>query len=170
MSNLAMTIKVEAPDLVAALVRLAAAVNPDPNILTPDEPRPQMPAPASAPAPTTPPAPQAQMTAPVPPVAAPVAPAAPVVPVYRSGSCPRSCAACGRSRCPSCACPGSRPCSGGSCCPRGRRSHLHSGPDRQGRGLLGGRWQDGAPAGPLEALRGPGRHPACAGAVRGLCH
>ena len=50
MSNLAMTIKVEAPDLVAALVRLAAAVNPDPNILTPDEPRPQMPAPAPAPA------------------------------------------------------------------------------------------------------------------------
>ena len=46
MSNMAMTIKVEAPDLVAALMRLAAAVNPDPNILTPDEPRPQMPAPA----------------------------------------------------------------------------------------------------------------------------
>lgn len=78
MSNMAMTIKVEAPDLVAALMRLAAAVNPDPNILTPDEPRPQMPAPA--PAPIAPPA------APVPPVAAPVAPpapapAAPAVPV-----------------------------------------------------------------------------------------
>lgn len=113
MSNMAMTIKVEAPDLVAALMRLAAAVNPDPNthILTPDEPRPQMPAPAPAPiappaapqppvavpqgnvaapvppaaplAPTMPPAPAA---APVPPVAAPVtppapAPAAPAVPV-----------------------------------------------------------------------------------------
>ena len=60
MSNMAMTIKVEAPDLVAALMRLAAAVNPDPNILTPDTPRPQMPAPA--PAPIAPPAP-------VPPVA-----------------------------------------------------------------------------------------------------
>lgn len=107
MSNMAMTIKVEAPDLVAALMRLAAAVNPDPNILTPDEPRPQMPAPAPQPpmavpqgnvaapvvapvptaaplAPTMPPAPAA---APVPPVAAhvappaPPAPAAPAVPV-----------------------------------------------------------------------------------------
>lgn len=95
MSNMAMTIKVEAPDLVAALMRLAAAVNPDPSILTPDEPRPQMPAPAPAPiappvapqppvaapvptaaplAPTMPPAPAG---APVPPVAAPVAPPAP---------------------------------------------------------------------------------------------
>lgn len=97
MSNVSMTIKVEAPDLVDALMRLAAAVNPDPNILTPDEPRPQMPAPAPQPpmavpqgdvaapmvapvptaaplAPTMPPAPAA---APVPPVAAPVAPPAP---------------------------------------------------------------------------------------------
>ena len=84
MSNMAMTIKVEAPDLVAALMRLAAAVNPDPNILTPDEPRPQMPAPAPAApiaplAPTVPPAPAA---APVPPAAPPApAPAAPAVPV-----------------------------------------------------------------------------------------
>ena len=82
MSNMAMTIKVEAPDLVAALMRLAAAVNPDPNILTPDEPRPQMPAPAPA-APIAPPAaplppvavPQGNVT---PPVAAPVPPAAPL--------------------------------------------------------------------------------------------
>ena len=88
MSNLAMTIKVEAPDLVAALVRLAAAVNPDPNILTPDEPRPQMPAPDPAPAPITPPAPQPQVAAPVPPVAAPVAPAAPVVPVTAPAPAP----------------------------------------------------------------------------------
>ena len=43
MSNMAMTIKVEAPDLVAALMRLATAVNPDPNILTPDEPRAWLP-------------------------------------------------------------------------------------------------------------------------------
>ena len=81
MSNMAMTIKVEAPDLVAALMRLAAAVNPDPNILTPDEPRPQMPAPAPA-APIAPPAaPQPPVAVPqgnvTPPVAAPVPPAAP---------------------------------------------------------------------------------------------
>lgn len=76
MSNMAMTIKVEAPDLVAALMRLAAAVNPGPNILTPDEPRPQMPAPA--PAPIAPPAaPQPPVAA---PVAAPVPPAAPLAP------------------------------------------------------------------------------------------
>lgn len=84
MSNMAMTIKVEAPDLVAALMRLAAAVNPDPNILTPDEPRPQMPAPAPAPAaPIAPPAaPQPPVAVPqgnvTPPVAAPVPPAAPL--------------------------------------------------------------------------------------------
>lgn len=85
MSNMAMTIKVEAPDLVAALMRLAAAVNPDPNILTPDEPRPQMPAPAPAPAPIAPPAapqppvavPQGNVAA---PVAAPMPPAAPLAP------------------------------------------------------------------------------------------
>ena len=81
MSNMAMTIKVEAPDLVAALMRLAAAVNPDPNILTPDEPRPQMPAPAPA-APIAPPAaPQPPVAVPqgnvTPPVAAPRAPPPP---------------------------------------------------------------------------------------------
>ena len=82
MSNMAMTIKVEAPDLVAALMRLAAAVNSDPNILTPDEPRPQMPAPppggphAHPPPPQPPPggAPGQRC----PPVAAPVPPAAPL--------------------------------------------------------------------------------------------
>lgn len=79
MSNVSMTIKVEAPDLVDALMRLAAAVNPDPNILTPDEPRPQMPAPATGPVPVMP---QTPGPAPaVPPVAAPVAPAAPAAPV-----------------------------------------------------------------------------------------
>ena len=86
MSNLAMAIKVEVPDLVAAIVRLATAVNPDPNILTPNEPRPQMPAPA--PAPIAPPAPQPQVMTPVPPVAAPVAPAAPVVPVTAPAPAP----------------------------------------------------------------------------------
>lgn len=108
MSNMAMTIKVEAPDLVAALMRLAAAVNPDPNILTPDEPRPQMPAPAPQPpmavpqgnvaapvvapvptaaplAPTMPPAPAA---APVPPVAAHVAPPAPPAPAPAAPAVP----------------------------------------------------------------------------------
>ena len=84
MSNMAMTIKVEAPDLVAALMRLAAAVNPDPNILTPDEPRPQMPAPAPA-APIAPPAaPQPPVAVPqgnvTPPVAAPLPPAPPQAP------------------------------------------------------------------------------------------
>lgn len=99
MSNMAMTIKVEAPDLVAALMRLAAAVNPDPNILTPDTPRPQMPAPAPAPiAPPTPAPPVAPVASQMPtaatnqppvmpqtpgpaPVAPAPAPAAPAVPV-----------------------------------------------------------------------------------------
>ena len=105
MSDMTMTIKVEAPDLVAALTRLAAAVNPTPNIPAPDEPRPQMPAPAPAPiapsaaqppvavpqgnvavsvaapvppaVPLAPTIPPAPPAAPVPPVAAPVAPPAP---------------------------------------------------------------------------------------------
>lgn len=73
MSNMAMTIKVEAPDLVAALMRLAAAVNPGANILTPDTHQPQMPASTPAPAPIAPPA------APVaPPAPTPAAPAVPV--------------------------------------------------------------------------------------------
>lgn len=53
MSNLSMTINVEAPALVAAVEKLAAAMTVDPNILTPDAPRPQMPAPAAVPAPQT---------------------------------------------------------------------------------------------------------------------
>lgn len=69
MSNLAMTIKVEAPDLVAALTRLAAAICSDPSILTPDTLRP----PLSVPVPATPTA----AAAPVPPVF-PVAPQTPV--------------------------------------------------------------------------------------------
>lgn len=79
MSNMAMTIKVEAPDLVAALMRLAAAVNPGTNIPAPDEPRPQMPAPAPAPI-APPPAPQPPATPPVVAPAVPVTPAAPVAP------------------------------------------------------------------------------------------
>ena len=79
MSNTSMTIKVEAPDLVAALMRLAAAVNPAPNILTPDAPRPTMPAPA--PVPIAPPAaPGSPVTAPAP------SPAAPAVPVTTAPS------------------------------------------------------------------------------------
>ena len=74
MSNVAMTIKVEAPDLVAALMRLAAAVNPDPNILTPDTPQPQMPAPATSPAPVMPQTPGP--TAPAAPAPVPQAPVA----------------------------------------------------------------------------------------------
>ena len=84
MSNLSMTINVEAPALVAAVEKLAAAMTVDPNILTPDAPRPQMPAPAAVPPQM--PAPAAvppQMPAPATgPAPAPVtpAPAAPVKP------------------------------------------------------------------------------------------
>ena len=84
MSNLSMTINVEAPALVAAVEKLAAAMTVDPNILTPDAPRPQMPAPAAVPPQM--PAPAAvppQMPAPATgPAPAPVtpAPAAPVTP------------------------------------------------------------------------------------------
>lgn len=66
MSNLSMTINVEAPALVAAVEKLAAAMTVDPNILTPDAPRPQMPAPAAVPpqmpAPATGPAPAMPQT------------------------------------------------------------------------------------------------------------
>lgn len=76
MSNLSMTINVEAPALVAAVEKLAAAMTVDPNILTPDAPRPQMPAPATGPAPAMP-----QTPGPAPaPVTPPPAPAAPVTP------------------------------------------------------------------------------------------
>ena len=83
MSNLSMTINVEAPALVAAVEKLAAAMTVDPNILTPDAPRPQMPAPAAVPpqmpAPATGPAPAMPQTpGPAPaPVTPPPAPAAP---------------------------------------------------------------------------------------------
>ena len=86
MSNLSMTINVEAPALVAAVEKLAAAMTVDPNILTPDAPRPQMPAPAAVPpqmpAPATGPAPAMPQTpGPAPaPVTPPPAPAAPVTP------------------------------------------------------------------------------------------
>lgn len=76
MSNLSMTINVEAPALVAAVEKLAAAMTVNPNILTPDAPRPQMPAPATGPAPAMP-----QTPGPAPaPVTPPPAPAAPVTP------------------------------------------------------------------------------------------
>ena len=92
MSNLSMTINVEAPALVAAVEKLAAAMTVDPNILTPDAPRPQMPAPAAVPpqmpAPATGPAPVPVTPAPAAPVTPPApapAPApqtaAPVMPV-----------------------------------------------------------------------------------------
>ena len=76
MSNLSMTINVEAPALVAAVEKLAAAMTVNPNILTPDAPRPQMPAPATGPAPAMP---QTPVPAPA-PVTPPPAPAAPVTP------------------------------------------------------------------------------------------
>ena len=86
-------IKIEAPDLAAAVEKLAAAMTVDPNILTPDAPRAQMPAPAlvmpqtHGPAPVAPPmaapVPSAPPTKPPAPPAAPLAPApaAPSVPV-----------------------------------------------------------------------------------------
>lgn len=75
-----MKIKIEVPDLAAAICKLAAAITPpDINTLTPDEPRG---IPAAAPvAPVAAPAPAAPVNltpAPVAPVAAPVAPTAPV--------------------------------------------------------------------------------------------
>ena len=86
MSNLSMTINVEAPALVAAVEKLAAAMTVNPNILTPDAPRPQMPAPAAVPpqmpAPATGPAPAMPQTprpAP-PPLTPPPPPAAPLTP------------------------------------------------------------------------------------------
>ena len=82
-----MKIKIEVPDLAAAVEKLAAAIAVDPNILTPDTPRPQMPAPAATvppqmPAPATGPAPAMPQTpGPAPaPVTPPPAPAAPVTP------------------------------------------------------------------------------------------
>ena len=81
-----MKIKIEVPDLAAAVEKLAAAMTVDPNILTPDAPRPQMPAPAAVPpqmpAPATGPAPAMPQTpGPAPaPVTPPPAPAAPVTP------------------------------------------------------------------------------------------
>ena len=77
-----MKIKIEAPDLAAAVEKLAAAITATPNIPTPNAPRPQMPIPAAGPSPTLP---QTPGPAPaVPPVAAPAAPAAPAVPVTPS--------------------------------------------------------------------------------------
>ena len=75
-----MKIKIEVPDLAAAICKLAAAITPpDINTLTHDEPRG---IPAAAPvAPVAAPAPAAPVNptpAPVAPVAAPVAPTAPV--------------------------------------------------------------------------------------------
>ena len=82
-----MKIKIEVPDLAAAVEKLAAAIAVDPNILTPDTPRPQMPGPAATvppqmPTPATGPAPaMSQTPSPAPaPVTPPPAPAAPVTP------------------------------------------------------------------------------------------
>lgn len=80
MSNLSMTINVEAPALVAALSSLAAAIAVDPSILTPDTPRPQMPVPVTGPAPVMPQTPGPAAPAAPSPVAPPPAPAAPVTP------------------------------------------------------------------------------------------
>ena len=73
-------IKIEAPDLAAAICKLAAAIaHPDINTLTPDEPR-GIPAavPAAPVADSAPAAPVNPIPAPVAPVAAPIASTAPV--------------------------------------------------------------------------------------------
>lgn len=79
-----MKITVEAPDLAASIIKLAEAIasGPDPNLLTPDEPRPVSSYPTT-PAPTV----AAPVAAPAAPVAAPVAPVspAPVTPTPAPG-------------------------------------------------------------------------------------
>lgn len=85
MSNLTMTIQIEAPELVAALTRLAASVHPAPGAQTPNLPQPQTAAPVPPPAPVAAaavPAPAPVPTVPQPPAAVPVTapPAVPSVP------------------------------------------------------------------------------------------
>lgn len=73
---LEMKIKIEVPDLAAAISKLADAIAVDPTILTPDMPRPSA-------TPAAPVVPQAAPVSPVPttmPGPAPAAPAAPVAP------------------------------------------------------------------------------------------
>lgn len=84
-----MKITVEAPDLAASILKLAEAIasGPDPNLLTPDEPRPvasypttTTPPPAPVPAPSVPPvssAPVNSTPAPATGVTPPVVPPAP---------------------------------------------------------------------------------------------
>lgn len=79
MSNLTMTIQIEAPDLVAALTQLAAAIHP--SAQTPNIPQPQVAVPApAAPVPVAVAAPAPVPVAPQPPVTGPVVPPAPAVP------------------------------------------------------------------------------------------
>lgn len=71
-----MKIKIEVPDLAAAVEKLAAAMTVDPNILTPDTPRPQMPTPVTDPAPVMPQTPGPAPTAPAAPAPVPQTPVA----------------------------------------------------------------------------------------------
>lgn len=76
-----MKIKIEVPDLAAAVEKLAAAITATPNIPIPDAPRPQMPIPAAAPAaPAVPVTPSVPVAAPAPSVTAPAGPVAPPAP------------------------------------------------------------------------------------------
>ncbi len=84
-----MKIKIEVPDL-AAVEKLAAAMTVDPNILTPDAPRPQMPTPVTGPVPVMPQppgpaAPAAPATTTAVPVTAPALSPAPVTTVPPAG-------------------------------------------------------------------------------------
>ena len=79
MSNLTMTIQIEAPDLVAALTQLAAAIHPSAQTLNIPRPQVAVPAPA-APVPVAVAAPAPVPVAPQPPATGPVAPPVPAVP------------------------------------------------------------------------------------------
>ncbi len=79
MSNLTMTIQIEAPDLVAALTQLAAAIHPSAQTLNIPRPQVAVPAPA-APVPVAVAAPAPVPVTPQPPVTGSVVPPAPAVP------------------------------------------------------------------------------------------
>lgn len=89
-----MKITVEAPDLAASIIKLAEAIasGPDPNLLTPDEPRPvasypTTPAPAvAAPAPTAGPASVTPGNTPAPAVPVTTAPAYTLDQISRAGA------------------------------------------------------------------------------------
>lgn len=77
MNDLTMTVKIDAPNLVSAIMQLAAAVSSAPDSLPLDASRPQLPDVASTPS-APPVAPQLPATVPTASAAVPPAPAVPV--------------------------------------------------------------------------------------------